>query len=48
LQPSKLSVGLCENLQRVIYGMEISPAYCAVVLDRMQTAFPALEIKRAA
>lgn len=36
-----------QNLGRICYGMEISPGYCAVILDRMQRAFPDLEIKRA-
>lgn len=35
-----------QNLGRICYGMEISPGYCAVILDRMQRAFPDLEIKR--
>lgn len=37
-----------QNLHRICYGMEISPDYCAVILDRMQRAFPDLEIKRVA
>ena len=37
----------CENLGRKCYGMEISPAYCAVILERMQAAFPDITIKRA-
>lgn len=36
----------CENLSRRGRGIEISPAYCAVVLERMTTAFPGLEITR--
>jgi DNA modification methylase len=36
----------CENLHRRGRGIEISPAYCAVTLERMATAFPHLEIKR--
>lgn len=36
----------CQNLGRKCRGIEISPAYCAVILERMQTAFPELEIKR--
>jgi len=36
------------NLHRICYGMEISPDYCAVILDRMHRAFPDLEIKRVA
>ena len=35
-----------QNLHRICYGMEISPGYCAVILDRMQRAFPDLEIQR--
>lgn len=35
-----------ENLQRKCFGIEISPNYCAVILERMQTAFPALVIER--
>lgn len=37
----------CENTDRLARGCEISPDYCAVILERMQTAFPELEIKRA-
>lgn len=36
----------CENLSRKCYAIEISEDYCAVILERMQTAFPHLEIKR--
>ena len=36
----------CENLGRKCRGIEISPDYCAVILGRMATAFPSLEIKR--
>lgn len=36
----------CENLQRRCFGMELSFNYCAVILERMSTAFPDLEIKR--
>lgn len=35
-----------QNLGRKCYGVEISPAYCAVILERMVTAFPGLEIVR--
>jgi len=38
----------CENLHRKCRGIEISPNYCAVILERMATAFPELEIKRLA
>lgn len=36
----------CQNLGRRGRAVEISPAYCAVTLERMSTAFPELEIKR--
>jgi DNA modification methylase len=36
----------CENLHRKCRGIEISPAYCAVTLERMSTAFPGIEIER--
>lgn len=36
-----------QNLHRKCYGIEISPAYCAVILERMSTAFPELEIRQA-
>ncbi len=36
----------CQNLNRKCRGVEISPAYCAVILERMATAFPGIEIRR--
>jgi DNA modification methylase len=36
----------CENLHRKCRGIEISPNYCAVIIERMTTAFPELEIVR--
>jgi len=36
----------CENLGRKCRAVEISPAYCAVILERMAQAFPKLEITR--
>ena len=36
-----------QNLNRKCYALEISPNYCAVILERMATAFPSLEIRRA-
>jgi DNA modification methylase len=36
-----------QNLGRKCYGIEISPDYCAVILQRMKDAFPEIEIKRA-
>lgn len=36
----------CQNLNRKCYAIEISENYCSVILERMQTAFPDLEIKR--
>lgn len=35
----------CQNLSRRCRAIEISPAYCAVILERMATAFPDIEIK---
>jgi len=35
----------CQNLNRKCRGIEISPAYCAVILQRMKDAFPGIEIK---
>jgi DNA modification methylase len=34
----------CQNLNRKCRAIEISPAYCSVILERMTTAFPDLEI----
>lgn len=36
----------CQNLNRKCMGIEISPNYCSVVLERMKTAFPSIEIKK--
>lgn len=36
----------CQNLNRRCRGIEISPDYCAVILQRMADAFPGIEIKR--
>lgn len=36
----------CQNLNRKCYAIEISENYCAVILERMQAAFPDIEIKR--
>lgn len=36
----------CENLGRKCRAIEISPAYCAVILERIAQAFPKLEIQR--
>ncbi|HRT92717.1 MAG TPA: DNA modification methylase, partial [Anaerolineaceae bacterium] len=33
----------CQNLNRKCRAIEISPNYCAVILERMSTAFPELE-----
>lgn len=35
-----------ENLGRKVYGLEISPAYCAVILQRMTDAFHDLQVRR--
>ena len=36
----------CQNLNRKCYAIEISENYCAVILERMATAFPDIEIKK--
>jgi len=36
----------CENLGRRGRGIEISANYCAVILERMVTAFPGIEVAR--
>ena len=36
----------CQNLSRKCRAIEISPAYCGVILERMSVAFPELEISR--
>lgn len=36
----------CQNLNRKCRGIEISPAYCAVILQRMTDAFPGIEIRK--
>jgi DNA modification methylase len=36
----------CENLHRKCRAIEISANYCAVILERMNTAFPDLKIER--
>jgi len=36
----------CQNLDRRCHAIEISPAYCAVTLQRMVDAFPGIEIER--
>lgn len=36
----------CQNLSRRCRAIEISPAYVAVTLERMATAFPGIEISR--
>lgn len=36
----------CQNLNRKCRGIEISPEYCAVILQRMADAFPGIEITR--
>jgi DNA modification methylase len=35
-----------QNTNRKCYGIEISPDYCAVILERMKTAFPDIKIKK--
>lgn len=36
----------CQNLSRKCRAIELSPDYCAVILQRMKDAFPSVEIKR--
>lgn len=36
----------CQNLNRKCRAIEISPAYCAVILERMSTAFPEIKIEQ--
>jgi DNA modification methylase len=36
----------CENLGRRCRAIEISPAYCAVALERMSQAFPGIDTRR--
>ncbi|MBP7431530.1 MAG: ParB N-terminal domain-containing protein [Candidatus Hydrogenedentes bacterium] len=36
----------CQNLSRKCRAIEISPNYCAVILERMATAFPELDIHK--
>jgi len=36
----------CQNLNRKCRAIEISPAYCSVILERMSTAFPGIEIDK--
>jgi DNA modification methylase len=35
-----------QNLNRKCYGIEISPGYCGVILQRMADAFPGIEIRK--
>lgn len=37
---------VCENTGRQNRSMDYNPKYCAVILERMATAFPDIEIKR--
>lgn len=43
---SGTTIVACQNLHRKCRAIEISPAYCAVALERMATAFPSIEIER--
>lgn len=36
----------CQNLSRQCRAIELSPAYCAVILQRMADAFPNIKIER--
>ena len=43
---SGTTIVACQNLSRKCRAIEISPGYCAVILERMSTAFPKLDIER--
>jgi DNA modification methylase len=43
---SGTTIVACQNLQRKCRAIEISPNYCVVILQRMQDAFPQIEIER--
>jgi DNA modification methylase len=43
---SGFSIVACENLSRKCRAIEISPNYCAVILERMSVAFPDLLIEK--
>lgn len=43
---SGTTIVACQNLGRKCRAIELTPDYCAVILERMSTAFPDLEIKR--
>jgi site-specific DNA-methyltransferase (adenine-specific) len=36
----------CQNVNRKCYGLELDPGYCAVVMQRMKDAFPAIPIQK--
>ena len=38
----------CQNKNRIALGIELDTSYCGVILERMHTAFPELEIKKLA
>ncbi len=44
---SGTSMVASENTKRKCRMVELTPSYCAVILERMATAFPELEIKKA-
>lgn len=35
-----------EQLNRKCYGIEISPEYCQVIIDRMKKSFPDIKVKK--
>lgn len=43
---SGTTIVACQNLNRRCRAVEISPAYCAVILQRMADAFPGIDIHR--
>jgi len=44
---SGTTIVACQNLSRRCRAIEIAPAYCSVILERMATAFPGIAIERA-
>jgi len=43
---SGTSLVAAQNTGRKCRGVEIAPHYCAVILERMATAFPGIDIRR--
>ena len=47
MQKPEIEMVAAQNLSRKCYGLEISPAYCSVILQRMKDAFPGIDIRKA-